>query len=66
MGSGSKSTPVRSWPRSQITPDRSGPDGAPDPLLATATAWWEREGTKFEHGALYKYGRRQDLSCAFD
>jgi hypothetical protein len=41
-------------------------DGALDPLLATATAWWEREGAKFEHGALYKYGRRQDLSRAFD
>jgi hypothetical protein len=41
-------------------------DGAPDPLLATATAWWGREGAKFEHGALYKYGCRQDLSCAFD
>jgi HEAT repeat protein len=41
-------------------------DGRPDPMLVTATAWWEREGAHFEHGALYKYGRRQDLSRAFD
>jgi hypothetical protein len=41
-------------------------DGAPDPLLAAATAWWDREGARFEPGALYKYGRRQDLLRVFD
>jgi hypothetical protein len=41
-------------------------EGAPGPLLATAAAWWAREGARFERGTLYKFGRRQDLSCVFD
>jgi hypothetical protein len=41
-------------------------EGAPDPVGRTAEAWWAANGSRFDHGGLYKYGHRQDLARVFE
>src|ERR1044071_3035592 len=41
-------------------------DGAPNAIARTAMAWWQAHGQRFDHGGLYKYGHRQDLSRVFE
>lgn len=35
-------------------------------LMARAQRWWKAEGHRFERGALYKYGQKQDMELIFE
>jgi HEAT repeat protein len=41
-------------------------DGVPDAVRWTAAAWWDANGSRFDHGRLYKYGHCMALSQVFD
>lgn len=40
-------------------------EGHPSAVLRTATKWWEAHERRFDHGGLYKFCYRQDLSRVF-